>query len=384
MSMQSPLAATAAPPAPPALPTPPPPPAPPAPVVPTRPGPIPPLAVEAAAWEAPEFPAPSFTACQVRTMTLTDEDGVVGEHKLLISSSGNIYRLVRTIRKAIYGSVKDSVQAEVSNGTIRWCRDESGEMIRFAIKAMPWETINRLRGKCAEDAFQEVGASGHLARGGGHPNVATPIESLDDGQKVYLVTPFKLGGEMFDLITEGRLPEPQGKAMARQIISGTVYLHQMMLCHHDLSLENTIMDKEKVTPSIIDLGMSVLMPQGIDHTGSMWRYLLQADNRGGKASYICPEVYKQLDYDGVACDAFALGSMLFLMLVGAPPWNVASRADPRFKMLVWDRNVHELLERWGRPLSAEAVDLIQGLWTYDKYLRLTPERALQHPWLQPH
>lgn len=62
-------------------------------------------------------------------------------------------------------------------------------------------------------------------------------------------------------------------------------------------------------------------------------------------------------YDGVKVDVFGAGAMLFMILCGFPPFEVASRADRAFKKIVWEGDVNGLLRSYGVEEVSEAVSV---------------------------
>ena len=53
----------------------------------------------------------------------------------------------------------------------------------------------------------------------------------------------------------------------------------------------------------------------------------------GTDSYMAPELLRRQQYDGRATDVFALGVILFILVVGNAPFRMAQESDPYFKLL---------------------------------------------------
>lgn len=60
-------------------------------------------------------------------------------------------------------------------------------------------------------------------------------------------------------------------------------------------------------------------------------------------------------YDGVKVDVFSVGCMGFMMLTGIPPFDEATRLDPKFRMVVFRGDLQGYLRACGRPLLSEPV-----------------------------
>ncbi len=116
---------------------------------------------------------------------------------------------------------------------------------RVAVKVNYISTMERLRGRHAEDPLKEIAAMQLL--GTDHPNVLGCIEVLYDLQNINVVMPFCDSGDLFQLLqdTQARnagdgtnndappgLSEGQSRYWFRQIISGIQYMHEQCgICH---------------------------------------------------------------------------------------------------------------------------------------------------------
>ena len=112
----------------------------------------------------------------------------------------------------------------------------------------------------------------------------------------------------------------------------------MGVSHRDLSLENVLIDHNVSKAVIIDLGMCLRVPFGaddgsiVDVTKGTLRRLMLPQGQCGKPNCMPPEVLlNDKPFDGFAIDVWACGVILFIMLVGLPPFEWADRDDPRFR-----------------------------------------------------
>jgi serine/threonine protein kinase len=161
----------------------------------------------------------------------------------------------------------------------------------------------------------------------------------------------------------------------------------MGVCHRDMSLENILVDEYK-TSVVIDLGMCLKVPydDGVngdvsDVTAGTLRRLITPHVPCGKPNYISPEVLKSSDpFDGFAIDLWASAVILFIMLVGLPPWEFAREEDPRYRMVVRG-GLERMLRTWQRPISPLAADLLQKMLKEDPRDRLSLCEVKDHPWV---
>ena len=155
-----------------------------------------------------------------------------------------------------------------------------------------------------------------------------------------------------------------------------------------MSLENILVDN--YTKSVvIDLGMCLKIPYDAGSNGGVTdvsagtlRRLVTPLIPCGKPNYISPEVLKSQDpFDGFAIDLWASAVILFIMLVGLPPWEFAREEDPRYRMVVRG-GLERMLRSWKRAVSPMAADLMQKMLREDPRERLSLCEVKDHPWVQ--
>eukprot|EP00904_Undaria_pinnatifida_P005715 jgi/Undpi1/2273/HiC_scaffold_13.g05659.m1 len=286
--------------------------------------------------------------------------------------------LVRRVRKAIYGAVWDALHVELlGGGMFRILPNENGRRRRLAVKRMGREYVEAIPPGGGENPTHEISAL-CLMRNPGHANVLQIVHALRNETDIFLVTPFVDGGEMFDWVQKSPRParEADVRPLFRQIVEAMQYIHLQGICHHDMSLENTLIDRERRNAYVIDFGMALAMPMNSEGQ----RMMSVHDGRTMKPSYCPREVFKHQSYDGVKVDVFAAGAMLFMMLTGCQPFGSATRNDANYKLVVYRGNVRTFLERNGLRMSDEAISLIKQTLAHNAEDRLLPAEMLQHPW----
>ena len=97
----------------------------------------------------------------------------------------------------------------------------------------------------------------YIASQGGAPYVLPLVATYGDDQAVYVILPFCPNGDLFGVVERhGALQEATAATYMGQLVRGLEGLHAMGLMHHDISLENTMVDAES-RAIIIDFGMAV-------------------------------------------------------------------------------------------------------------------------------
>ncbi|XP_057501486.1 serine/threonine-protein kinase SAPK1-like isoform X3 [Actinidia eriantha] len=155
----------------------------------------------------------------------------------------------------------------------------------------------------------------------------------------------------------------------QQLISGVSYCHSMQICHRDLKLENTLLDgSSEPRLKICDFGYS---KSSLLHS--------QPKSTVGTPAYIAPEVFLRKEYDGKIADVWSCGVTLYVMLVGAYPYEDPD--DPRnFKKTI----TRILSVQYSIPdyvrVSVECRHLLARIFVADPKKRITMPEIEKHPW----
>ncbi|TYG46302.1 hypothetical protein ES288_D11G246200v1 [Gossypium darwinii] len=207
-----------------------------------------------------------------------------------------------------------------------------------------------------------------------HPNIIKFKEVLLTPTHLAIVMEYAAGGELFERICNaGRFGEDEARFFFQQLISGVSYCHAMKICHRDLKLENTLLDGSS-TPrlKICDFGYS---KSSVLHS--------QPKSTVGTPAYIAPEVLSKKEYDGKIADVWSCGVTLYVMLVGAYPFE--DPQDPRNFRKTIQRilSVHYSIPDYVR-LSKDCRHLLSRIFVADPEKRITIPEIKQHPWFLKH
>ncbi|KAK8918726.1 Serine/threonine-protein kinase SAPK10 [Platanthera zijinensis] len=203
-----------------------------------------------------------------------------------------------------------------------------------------------------------------------HPNIIRFKEVILTPTHLAIVMEYASGGELFERICNaGRFSEDEARFFFQQLISGVSYCHSMQICHRDLKLENTLLDGS-VAPrlKICDFGYS---KSSVLHS--------QPKSTVGTPAYIAPEVLLKKEYDGKIADVWSCGVTLYVMLVGAYPFE-----DPEEP-----KNFRKTIQRilgvqYSIPdyvhISAECRHLISRIFVANPATRFTMTEIRNHEW----
>lgn len=258
-----------------------------------------------------------------------------------------------------------------------------------AVKINYCDRMEQLRNRHAEDPLKEIAAMQLI--GNEHPNVLGCREVLFDGKNLNVVLPFCNRGDLFQLLQDGvdgdgpGMSEGQARYWFRQVMRGIRHLHDVGVCHRDLSPENVMINDDNSL--IIDMGMCLRVPyvdpsnpdSVVDATIGRQRRLFTPQGVCGKLPYMSPEIYKnRKPFDGEAVDVWTAGTILFCMVTGNRSYGRPHITDAQF---YWMTNgLSKLLQDWGVEMSSEGYDMLSNMLKVDPRERLTIDEVLNHPW----
>jgi len=159
-----------------------------------------------------------------------------------------------------------------------------------------------------ENVFREIVNHRSLR----HPNIIRFKEVVLTPTHLAIVMEYAAGGELFERICEaGRFHEDEARYFFQQLVCGVSFCHAMNICHRDLKLENTLLDGSPAPRlKICDFGYS---KSSVLHS--------RPKSTVGTPAYIAPEVLSRHEYDGKHADVWSCGVTLYVMLVGAYPFE---------------------------------------------------------------
>uniref|UniRef100_A0A1I8GC06 calcium/calmodulin-dependent protein kinase n=1 Tax=Macrostomum lignano TaxID=282301 RepID=A0A1I8GC06_9PLAT len=228
-----------------------------------------------------------------------------------------------------------------------------------------------------------------------HPNIVRLHDSIQDEGFHYLVFDLVTGGELFeDIVAREFYSEADASNCMQQILESVNYCHQHNIVHRDLKPENLLLSSKTkgAAVKLADFGLAIeLQP---DLANDWFENLLLASKAKGAAvkladfglaieallahpGYLSPEVLRKDPY-GKAVDVWACGVILYILLVGYPPFWDEEQAKlyAQIKAGAFDYPSPE----WD-TVTAEAKNLINQMLNTNPAKRITAAEALKHPWI---
>ena len=148
----------------------------------------------------------------------------------------------------------------------------------------------------------------------------------------FMTLEFCRNGEIFDYISNlGPYPEALARKTFIELLSGIEVLHNAGVVHRDLKPEN-IFYSEKFELKLADFGFCA-PSDGRDGSGQLRSFK-------GTRPYMAPEILEKRPYCGILTDLFSAGIILFIIVVGRPPFMRAEKINPHYINIVnrnWER-----------------------------------------------
>ncbi|XP_034093606.1 calcium/calmodulin-dependent protein kinase type II subunit gamma isoform X22 [Gymnodraco acuticeps] len=203
-----------------------------------------------------------------------------------------------------------------------------------------------------------------------HPNIVRLHDSISEEGFHYLVFDLVTGGELFeDIVAREYYSEADASHCINQILESVSHIHQHDIVHRDLKPENLLLASKMkgAAVKLADFGLAIEV---------------QAEQQAwfgfaGTPGYLSPEVLRKDPY-GKPVDIWACGVILYILLVGYPPF--------------WDEDQHKLYQQikagaydfpspeWD-TVTPEAKNLINQMLTINPAKRITADQAINHPWV---
>ena len=233
-------------------------------------------------------------------------------------------------------------------GRVKLCRYAAKDQV-FALKCQ------------AKRAIVENGLQDHILnemrvmRKIDHPFIAKLYTALQDNKFIYFVLELLIGGELFTYLrNKGKLSEKSAQFYAGIVVYAFSTLHAKKIAYRDLKPENLVMDQYGYA-KLVDFGLAKQLL-----SGKTWTLC-------GTPDYLAPEIILNEGHD-LAVDYWALGVLIFEMVVGAPPFYAEDPMEVYEKILsgnpvmpsFFSRNLADLLKKLLRSQQGKRLGNTRG------------------------
>ena len=202
-----------------------------------------------------------------------------------------------------------------------------------------------------------------------HPNVVKSDFSFSDALYHYFVLEYCPGGTIRNYLSNSRhfhLSEPEIRKIIKDVIQGLVYIHGLEIIHHDIKLENLIIDSNG-NVKIADFGLSNFQKNENEKKSIIF----------GTLKYMSPEMLEKTNkMKSCKIDIWAVGVSTFYLLTGNYPFD-----EPSEKKMIKCIKKGELHFPLNYKITDEIKDFISEMLQIDPEMRPTAKELLNHPFL---
>jgi len=233
-------------------------------------------------------------------------------------------------------------------GRVKLCRYPKTDQF-FALKCQAKKSI--IESGLQEHVLDEM----RVMRKINHPYIAKLYVALQDNTNIYFVLELLQGGELFThLRNRGKLSEQAARFYAAIVVYAFSSLHAKKIAYRDLKPENLVMDSNGYV-KLVDFGLAKQLL-----SGKTWTLC-------GTPDYLAPEIILNEGHD-LAVDYWALGVLIFEMVVGAPPFYAEDPMEVYEKILsgnpamptFFTRNLSDLIKKLLRSQQGKRLGNTRG------------------------
>ncbi|XP_062564590.1 testis-specific serine/threonine-protein kinase 2 isoform X3 [Armigeres subalbatus] len=183
-------------------------------------------------------------------------------------------------------------------------------------------------------------------------------------------------GSLLQLVRKEKyLPEERAKSYFSQLISAVEYIHGMGVVHRDIKCENIVFDHSN-TLKLIDFGFARGNMQPVLAGGKIKPVL--SKTFCGSHAYASPEILKSVPYQPQLSDIWAVGVVLYTMVIGRLPFS----NETKLNVLIQQTAAGPKFPK-DRCISDECKSLIQKI-LQPANVRISIEEMRRQLWLTEH
>ncbi|KAK0403354.1 hypothetical protein QR680_016874 [Steinernema hermaphroditum] len=176
-----------------------------------------------------------------------------------------------------------------------------------------------------------------------HAHVVKLMSHFEDHNNLYIVLELCESSSLMELQKRRKyVSEEETRYFMSQIVDGCAYLHNLHIIHRDLKLGNLFLNS-RMHVKIGDFGLATV----VQFDGERKKTLC------GTPNYIAPEMLNKNGHS-YEVDIWALGCILYTLLVGKPPFETQSLQDTYSRI---KKNQYTIPSK----ISSHAANLIRSL-----------------------
>ena len=203
------------------------------------------------------------------------------------------------------------------------------------------------------------------------PFIVNIKTAFQDTSKLYIVSEFMQGGDMFYHMHDGKIiifNNDKTRFYIMELVLALEFLHKNNMVYRDLKPENILLDS-KGHVKLTDFGLSKILDTEDDKAFTIC----------GTPQYLAPEILNKKGYNK-AVDWWSLGCVMYEMLTGKIPFPI--KKGVKLNMKIYEQQV-----KYPDHLYKNAKDLIKKLLIIDPKERLGSgpdgsENIKKHPFFK--
>jgi cGMP-dependent protein kinase len=198
-----------------------------------------------------------------------------------------------------------------------------------------------------------------------HPFIMKLVKTFKDRTRLYFLTEFVQGEELFDVLSRVKsLPPAHCRFYVACLLLVLEYLHERDIVYRDIKPENVMIDEDGY-PKVIDFGFAKRI-EGKTYSNV------------GTPHYLAPEVIQGLGY-GCAVDYWSLGILCYELVFGNQPFGAEESSPQRiYESIVKGKLVFPEELPKTHPIRSFLETLLAR---NPNYRRTQASKFRSHPWL---
>jgi len=204
-----------------------------------------------------------------------------------------------------------------------------------------------------------------------HQNIVELYEALESDDTRYIVMELVKGDDLHDVSsTLGPIRPGVAGAIIGQLLSAVTYLHSLGIVHHDIKMENVIVDYHANMVKLTDFGSA----KEIKHMSGV----------GGTINYMAPELLLNMRGSNQKCDQsidiWSVGIVAYMLLSGSHPFDHPTKGNNNIINCIISGKFDFSSPLWD-AVPKHCKDFIQRCLVVEPKRRPSAADLLKHPWI---
>ncbi len=232
------------------------------------------------------------------------------------------------------------------------------------------KVLRKLTDSARKRFLQEVSAQSRLH----HENIVRILnvgvyEAEEEYGKVvknlYIAMEYIEGDNLAKIVADRQVQEKHALKITRAIAHALKYIHENRIIHRDIKPSNILIDSHSRKVKLTDFGIAkILGEHGMTITGQSF----------GTPHYIAPEQINDAKNVEASADMYSLGSILYLLLAGKPPYSGTSTMQ--ILMSKVQGALPRSIESYCPNLAPRTVEILSKLMSIDAANRYQNAQAV--------